>query len=474
MATWKKVIVSGSAAELSQLNVGANQQITTAQSTTFLTGSFTGSFTGNGAGLTGVTATAIFPTTAVTNITSADKFFISQSTGQEYITYGNLLTDLAGTNLTVEGSDSLTLASQIAVTGITASFTGSLTGALTGTASYATNALNASTASFVVTAQTASYVLQAVSASFATNASQLNGQAASFYQNASNINAGTLGNAFLPAAINVTSVSASFTGSLTGALIGTASWAIAATNAINATNATNVAVTDTTTGTGPYYVMFADGTTGNRAVRVDSSTLTYNATTNTLTVTSSFATAATSASYAASVDNLTNAITNNVDNRILTATGGGTINGESNLTFDGTTLSVTGNATLTGNLTVAGTASFTNTDNLNIRDKFILINSGSATLSDSGWITQYNAAGSGSAFYLDAGTGNDHGPYGRFAVAFDTVGTTTSPTVSEYVVTAKINQASNPTNAVPPTWGTGSNGSGNMWITNAGDIFIYG
>ena len=474
MATWKKVIVSGSAAELSQLNVGANQQITTAQSTTFLTGSFTGSFTGNGAGLTGVTATAIFPTTAVTNVTSTDKFFISQSTGQEYITYGNLLTDLAGTNLTVEGSDSLTLASQIAVTGITASFTGSLTGALTGTASYATNALNASTASFVVTAQTASYVLQAVSASFATNASQLNGQAASFYQNASNINAGTLGNAFLPAAINVTSVSASFTGSLTGALIGTASWVTNATNATTATNATNVAVTDTTTGTGPYYVMFADGTTGNRAVRVDSNTLTFNATTNTLTVTSSYATQALSASYASSVDNLTNAITNNADNRILTATGGGTINGENNLTFDGTTLSVTGNATLTGNLTVAGTASFTNTDNLNIRDKFILINSGSATLSDSGWITQYNAAGSGSAFYLDAGTGNDHGPYGRFAVAFDTVGTTTSPTVSEYVVTAKINQASNPTNAVPPTWGTGSNGSGNMWITNAGDIFIYG
>ena len=53
-------------------------------------------------------------------------------------------------------------------------------------------------------------------------------------------------------------------------------------------------------------------------------------------------------------------------------------------------------------------------------------------------------------------------------------GTITTPTVSEYVVTAKINQASNPTNAVPPTWGTGSNGSGNMWITNAGDIFIYG
>jgi hypothetical protein len=441
MATWKKVIVSGSAAELSQLNVGANQQITTTQATTFLTGSFTGSFTGNGAGLTGVTATAIFPTTAITNVISTDKFFISQSTGQEYITYGNLLTDLAGTNLAVEGTDSLTLASQIAVTGVTASFTGSLTGALTGTASYATNALNASTASFVVTAQTASYVLQAVSASFATNASQLNSQVGSFYQNASNINAGTLGNAFLPAAINVTSVSASFTGSLTGALIGTASWAQSASNAISAQTASFVVTAQTAS-----YVNGNIFTSTNPAL---------------------------SASYAGSVNNLTNAITNNADNRILTATGGGAINGESNLAFDGTTLTVTGNATVTGNLSVAGTASFTNTDNLNVRDKFILINSGSATLADSGWVTQYNAAGSGSAFYLDAGTGTDHGPYGRFAVAFDTVGTITTPTVSEYVVTAKINQASNPTTAVPPTWGTGSNGAGNMWVTTTGDIFIY-
>ena len=65
----------------------------------------------------------------------------------------------------------------------------------------------------------------------------------------------------------------SFSGSLTGI----------------ATTASNVAVTDTTTGTGPYYVMFADGTTGNRAVRVDSSALTFNATTNVLGTTASFA-----------------------------------------------------------------------------------------------------------------------------------------------------------------------------------------
>jgi len=439
MATWKKVIVSGSAAELSQLNVGTNQQITTTQATTFLTGSFTGSFTGNGAGLTGVTATAIFPTTAVTNITSTDKFFISQSTGQEFITYGNLLTDLAGTNLTVEGSDSLTLASQIAVTGISASFTGSLTGVLIGTASWATSASQA---------VTASYVLQAVSASFATLAQTAN--TASFVLTAQT------------ASFVQTAQTASFV--LTAQ---TASYVLNAVSSSFASTASFVTTAQTAS-----FVLNAQTASFVTTAQTASFVLTTQTASYVLqAVSASFAT---TASYAASTNNITNAISNNTDNRLLTATGGGTINGESNLTFDGTTLSVTGNATLTGNLTVAGTASFTNTDNLNIRDKFIIINSGSATLADSGWITQYNAAGSGSAFYLDAGNANDHGPYGRFAVAFDVIGTSTAPTVSEYVVTAKINQASNPTNAVPPTWGTGSNGSGNMWITNAGDIFIYG
>ena len=59
MAEWKKVIVSGSAAVLSQVNVASNQQIGTTQSTTFLTGSFTGSFVGNGAGLLDVNASTV-------------------------------------------------------------------------------------------------------------------------------------------------------------------------------------------------------------------------------------------------------------------------------------------------------------------------------------------------------------------------------------------------------------------------------
>ena len=391
MATWKKVIVSGSQAELAAVTsslgvlVGTNQSITTTQAGTFLTGSFTGSFKGDGSNLTGVTATAIFPTSQVSNITSTDKFFVSQSSNQ-YITYGDLLTDLAGTNLAVESSDSLTLATtitgitSITATSVSASFTGSLTGALTGTASYASNALSAS------------YALTATSASFASNANQLGGQVASYYTNASNINAGTIGNAYLPSAISVTSVSASFTGSLTGALTGTASYA---TNALSASYASNVPVT----------ASYANNATS-----------------------ASYASTATSASYASNggVTAITagTGITASAATGNVTVSIGQAVNTNSNVTFN--------DATINGNLVVAGTASFTNADNLTIKDKFILINSGSSALADSGWITQYNAAGSGSAFYLEA---SSTGTYGRFAVAYDIIGTSTALTADEFVVT---------------------------------------
>ena len=75
-----------------------------------LSGSFSGSFQGDGSGLTGVIAA--FPTTAKTDLTSTDQFYINDG-ANKYVTYGNLLTDLAGTNLVVEGTDSLALANTI-------------------------------------------------------------------------------------------------------------------------------------------------------------------------------------------------------------------------------------------------------------------------------------------------------------------------------------------------------------------------
>ena len=62
------------------------------------------------------------------------------------------------------------------------------------------------------------------------------------------------------------------------------------------------------------------------------------------------------------------------------------------------------NLTLTGNLDVQGTTVTLNTANLNIEDKFILLASGSTGNVDAGIIFQSNTNGSGESFFFDAGT----------------------------------------------------------------------
>jgi hypothetical protein len=129
------------------------------------------------------------------------------------------------------------------------------------------------------------------------------------------------------------------------------------------------------------------------------------------------------------------------------------------------------NVTVQGDLTVNGTASFINTEELLVKDKFTIFNSGSNTLTDSGFIFQSSTNGgvaSGSAFYLDASVGT----YGRFAVQKDVLYNVTSVTADEWIPTVKLSTTL-PIDAVPPTWG-GSNGQGNMWVdTLTGDIFIW-
>ena len=375
MATWKKVIVSGSNAELNQITASGG-------------------------------INAILPAAGQPNIVaydSASGTFSYAGTGSftaataSYITASNVYGPYGASSI---------LSASYAVTAAYASN-------VPATASYALQALSASYANFATsassatTANTASYVLNAVSSSFATNA--------------------------LTASYVLNAVSSSF-----------------ATNALTASYVLNA-------------VSASFATSSSQAQNASTASYVLNA------VSASYATQALTASNANTASNIGPAIANNTNNYILTATGNGTVNGESNLTFDGTLLTVTGNTTITGDLTVAGTASFTNTDNLTVKDKFILINSGSSTLADSGWITQYNAAGSGSAFFLEAASA---GTYGRFAVAYDAVGTSTSIAADEFVVTAKVNQSA--PGAATPTWGGNStNAQGNMWLTSTGDIYIW-
>ena len=62
------------------------------------------------------------------------------------------------------------------------------------------------------------------------------------------------------------------------------------------------------------------------------------------------------------------------------------------------------NAVVSGNLTVAGTASFQNTQNLDVADRFIRMASGSTAVGDGGIVVQQDGPANGEAFAYDAAT----------------------------------------------------------------------
>jgi hypothetical protein len=127
---------------------------------------------------------------------------------------------------------------------------------------------------------------------------------------------------------------------------------------------------------------------------------------------------------------------------------------------------VTNNLTVGGDLRVNGTASFINSTNLYVKDQFILLNSGSSTLSDSGIVMGYSASGVGSAIYLDA-----VGAYGRFGIAFNVSGTATVATTDSYLVSVS-SSAGAPGGL--PTWGTTGNNYGNMYVNSSDEsIWIF-
>ena len=76
--------------------------------------------------------------------------------------------------------------------------------------------------------------------------------------------------------------------------------------------------------------------------------------------------------------------------RILTGNGTSAMTAEANLTFDGSTLAVTGDTTISGNLTVQG--NFTETVKIATEDPIIALNtaigSGAANTYDSGFVTE--------------------------------------------------------------------------------------
>lgn len=133
------------------------------------------------------------------------------------------------------------------------------------------------------------------------------------------------------------------------------------------------------------------------------------------------------------------------------------------------TLIVASDTTIGGNLTVNGTTTFVNTTNTYVKDQLIQLSSGSSTMVDTGWVAQITGSGSGSAFYLSA---TSTGVYGRFAMAHDILGSATSITVDEFVVSVKT--AVGAPVSTSPTWGGATSGYGNMYVNSSNsDIYIY-
>tara|TARA_B100001989_G_scaffold47236_1_gene30212 strand:- start:1306 stop:3429 length:2124 start_codon:yes stop_codon:yes gene_type:complete len=129
MAQWRKVLVSGSAADVSSLNVGTaegtagtiinNSSIAGSR----ITGSFTGSFVGDGTNLTGITATSLDIDAFGSDLTSAtlavsDLILVSDGGTDGRANIGDLATPLAGTGLEAN-SNTVRIATAAAGTGLT-------------------------------------------------------------------------------------------------------------------------------------------------------------------------------------------------------------------------------------------------------------------------------------------------------------------------------------------------------------------
>jgi hypothetical protein len=134
-------------------------------------------------------------------------------------------------------------------------------------------------------------------------------------------------------------VSGSFA-TITGSLFGTASFAVSSSRAVSSSNALTASFVTSSNVFGP----FGSNSILSASFAVSSSR-------------------AVSSSNALTASNITPAITNAADNRVVTSNGGGTINGEQNLTFNGTILVITGSLSQGNNNVATGTFSHAEGDN---------------------------------------------------------------------------------------------------------------
>jgi hypothetical protein len=183
------------------------------------------------------------------------------------------------------------------------------------------------------------------------------------------------------------------------------------------TNETNIATNTTNIGTNTTNIGTLTAATASYALKTDiSGAFTAVSTSLSTRVTTLEVNGPTNAATASFVNSNDVEFLNAGENQTLTAVstsiagrttvleGTGTIQGvgtTNNVTFANVT--ATGNVSITGTLFVDGTTTTINSTNLNIEDKFILLNSGSTGASgEGGIIVESGSTGTGNAFYYDA------------------------------------------------------------------------
>ena len=473
MAQWKKVIVSGSSANLANLQVdslssgvvtGASGNLTTTAingtgnilATTgatgvVLSGSFSGSYIGDGSGLTGVLASSIEFADVLNKPTLVSGSVQIDITGTDgYSTFSSSLASDIATNasdiLSVSGALASDVAGLVADSGsfstrVTAleSFSSSLNDA------FATDAELADVSqSFENTIANLSQTIS-ISGSSGNDSIDLKTESLTFSGSQGISTPVTDGNVEIK--LNNTTVTAGSYGSATAI----PTFTVDAQGRLTAAGTANVSST----------LNISGSTSGNDSVSLISDALTFEGTGGiTADVTDnkiSFGTAASGFVSASAFSSPSQGTVRATINGVQTDVDTGLQTTDS-VTFAG--LTVTANAIIQGDLTVQGTTTTLQTTNTAITDKFVLLNSGSAN-PDEGGIVIDEGSGTGHAFIYDAGDG-------RFGVN-QSVSSTASTANSEAYVALVVDQD----NVAHDVDDVEYHKRGNIKIDSNDDVFIY-
>ena len=483
MATWKKVIVSGSAAEL--LNITASAANITTLNVTAGSGSFSGSFEGDGSGLTNVPASGIVlavlsqslgienfsyngQASAEVQLATGSAHFISGSrktisvsdtTGASGIdlTYDQGTGVLSGSlvnssvtlgSTTVNLGDTATSLAGLTLTGVVA--TGSFSGSFVGTTNLPDLTAGTGISTFTYDGATTATVEVSGAAQLTDNAiTKWNDTDGKFVDSSLTDNGTAITGT---TSIQLTGASSNLSGSFSGSFFGNGA-------GLTGVPASGIVLSPLTAGAG--IVPFTYSGSAAQTVAISESGVT-----NAMLVNSRISIAPgtncagttdpVSLGETLTINGTTNEIDVNVGANALT------IGLPSDVTIS-QDLTVSRDLVVSRNLTVQGTASFQNTTNLDVADRFILMASGSNTAGDGGIVIQQGTQGIGEGFGYDSALT-------RWGVtgSFDGSQATFVPDAFMAAVVVGGVGVNDPSTA-PARYVA----DGNMFIADNGEIYIY-